>query len=194
MNAAAGPRPLALSDLHVGYSENREIVKELHPVPEDGDWLLVAGDVAETFADIEWALATLRERFGAVTWVPGNHELWTHPRDSVSWRGDERYRRLIAMCRRLDVVTPEDPYRVWTGPGRPVTIAPLFLLYDYSFRPEGMRTKRPWRTRTGPVSSALTKRCFIPPRTRAVRPGAGPAPPKPSAASPSVSPRSRWSS
>lgn len=140
-NTTGLPRLLALSDLHVGYPENREIVKELHPVPEDGDWLLVAGDVGEIFADIEWALGTLRERFEAVIWVPGNHELWSHSRDSVTSRGDERYRQLVEMCRQLDVVTPEDPYPVWTGPGGPVTIAPLFLLYDYSFRPEGARTK-----------------------------------------------------
>ena len=30
---------------------------------------------------------------------------------------------------------------MWTGAGGPVTIAPMFLLYDYSFRPEGARTK-----------------------------------------------------
>jgi hypothetical protein len=33
------------------------------------------------------------------------------------------------------VLTPEDPYPVWEGAGHPVTVAPLFLLYDYSFRP-----------------------------------------------------------
>src|SRR5260370_15852800 len=41
----------------------------------------------------------------------------------------------------MGVVTPEDPYPVWHGPGGPVTIAPLFLLYDYTFRPDGAATK-----------------------------------------------------
>ncbi len=47
------------------------------------------------------------------------------------------------MCRRLGVLTPEDPYPVWAaGPrGGPVVIAPLFLLYDYTFRPDGANTK-----------------------------------------------------
>jgi len=40
------------------------------------------------------------------------------------------------------VVTPEDPYPVWDGPGGPVVVAPLFLLYDYSFRMPGVRTKQ----------------------------------------------------
>jgi predicted phosphodiesterase len=134
------PRLLALSDLHVAYPENREIVTNLRP-GSDGDWLLLAGDVGELFADIEWALSTLSERFETVIWAPGNHELWTHPEDPVKLRGVERYAHLVELCRRLGIVTPEDPYRVWTGPGGSATIVPLFTLYDYSFRPEGAQTK-----------------------------------------------------
>jgi 3',5'-cyclic AMP phosphodiesterase CpdA len=137
---AVPPRLLALSDMHVGYPENRAIVESLRP-GSAGDWLIVAGDVGELFADIGWALGLLSERFDTVIWVPGNHELWTHGRETVPWRGVERYLRLVEMCRRLGVATPEDPYRVWTGPGGPVTTAPLFLLYDYSFLPESASTK-----------------------------------------------------
>jgi len=39
------------------------------------------------------------------------------------------------------VITPEDPYPVWTGAGGPAVIVPLFLLYDYTFRPDGTSTK-----------------------------------------------------
>ena len=45
------------------------------------------------------------------------------------------------MCRRIGVLTPEDPYATWTGPDGPVTVAPLFLGYDYTFRPDGCETK-----------------------------------------------------
>jgi len=140
MGAAKAPRLLAISDLHVGYPENREIVEKLRP-QADADWLLVAGDVGEFFADIEWALGVLKERFATVVWVPGNHELWTHKRDPVRLRGEERYLGLVDVCRRLGVLTPEDPYPVWAGPGGPAVIAPLFLLYDYSFLPAGAQTK-----------------------------------------------------
>jgi 3',5'-cyclic AMP phosphodiesterase CpdA len=131
---------LAVSDLHVGYAENREVVKQLRPRSDD-DWLLVAGDVAEQLSSIEWALGELRERFTTVIWVPGNHELWTPPDDTVKLRGVERYEAVVEMARRLGVLTPEDPYPVWEGPDGPVTIAPLFLLYDYTFRPDGCATK-----------------------------------------------------
>jgi hypothetical protein len=59
----------------------------------------------------------------------------------VQSRGDERYRALVELCRRLDVVTPEDEYPVWPGPGGPVVVAPLFLLYDYSWLAPGTTTK-----------------------------------------------------
>jgi hypothetical protein len=131
---------VALSDLHIAYPENRAIISDLRP-ETGGDWLLIAGDVGELFEDIEWALTTLSKRFETVIWAPGNHELWTHPTDPVQLRGEERYRHLVELCRSLGVVTPEDPYRIWTGPGGPVTIAPLFLLYDYTFLPDGATNK-----------------------------------------------------
>jgi 3',5'-cyclic AMP phosphodiesterase CpdA len=131
---------LAISDLHVAYPENREITAGLRP-GSDADWLLVAGDLGDVYADVEWALRTLAGRFARVVWVPGNHELWTPPDDPVQTRGEERYRQLVDLCRSLGVVTPEDPYPTWDGPGGPVTIAPLFLLYDYTFRPKGCATK-----------------------------------------------------
>jgi hypothetical protein len=131
---------LAISDLHVAYPENRAIVAGLRPTSE-ADWLLVAGDVGELVADVRWALATLAGRFARVVWVPGNHELWTPSRDPVALRGEQRYRHLVELARGLGVLTPEDPYPVWDGPGGPVTVAPLMLLYDYTFRPDGATTK-----------------------------------------------------
>ncbi|MFC8298063.1 metallophosphoesterase family protein [Micromonospora orduensis] len=135
------PRLRAVSDLHVGHPENRAFVQELRPGHDD-DWLLVPGDVGERFADIEWALALLSSRFATVVWAPGNHELWTPPGDPVELRGEARYRELVALCRRLGVVTPEDPYPVWDGVGGPATIAPLFVLYDYTFRVPEARTRQ----------------------------------------------------
>lgn len=131
---------LAVSDLHVAYEQNRAIVERLHPAHDD-DWLIVAGDVGEFLADVEWALQLLAGRFARVLWAPGNHELWTHTRDDSDLRGVARYEHLVAFCRGLGVDTPEDPYPVWRGASGPVRIAPLFLLYDYSFRAPGTTTK-----------------------------------------------------
>ncbi|MFF4354860.1 metallophosphoesterase family protein [Streptomyces sp. NPDC001530] len=138
--AAANANLLGISDLHVSHPENRKIVEGLRPTA-DGDWLLVAGDVGELTEDIEWALSTLRDHFAQVVWAPGNHELWTPREDPVQLRGEERYRHLVDLCRGLDILTPEDPYAVWEGVGGPVTVAPLFVLYDYSFRTPTAATK-----------------------------------------------------
>ncbi|MGQ0840208.1 metallophosphoesterase family protein [Actinokineospora sp.] len=131
---------LAISDLHISYDDNRQVVRDLRPGSDD-DWLIVAGDVAEKFEEIEWALRLLADRFAKVVWTPGNHELWTVPTDAVQLRGVPRYDALVELCRRLGVLTPEDPYPVWEGEGGPVRIAPLFLGYDYTFRPAGCDTK-----------------------------------------------------
>ncbi|GAA2190841.1 metallophosphoesterase family protein [Micromonospora lupini] len=134
------PRLRAVSDLHISYAENRAFVQELRP-DHPGDWLLVAGDVADRLADIAWALDLLSSRFAKVVWAPGNHELWTPPGDPEHLRGETRYRALVDLCRRLGVLTPEDPYPVWDGEGGPATIAPLFVLYDYTFRVPQASTK-----------------------------------------------------
>jgi 3',5'-cyclic AMP phosphodiesterase CpdA len=131
----------AASDLHVAYDENRAVVDGMRP-ESDGDWLLVAGDVAETVADVEWALGVLSRRYARVVWAPGNHELWSPGRDPVALRGEARYRHLVEVCRGLGVVTPEDPYPVWAGDGGPVRVAPLFTLYDYTFRPAGVSQRQ----------------------------------------------------
>ncbi|HEX5741729.1 MAG TPA: metallophosphoesterase, partial [Pilimelia sp.] len=131
-----GGRLLAVSDLHVRYADNRDVVDRLRPAHAD-DWLIVAGDVAERVADIARVLALLADRFARVVWTPGNHELWTTGRGDVPLRGEARYRHLVDVARGLGVVTPEDPYPVWDGAGGPAVVAPVFALYDYTFLPAG---------------------------------------------------------
>jgi 3',5'-cyclic AMP phosphodiesterase CpdA len=122
----------AISDLHVGHAENRRVVEELAPRSDD-DWLIVCGDVGDSFEQVEWALSLLAGRFAEVIWTPGNHELLSPREVDHEPRGDGRYRHLVEICRRLGVLTPEDPYPIWEGAGEAVVVAPLFLLYDYSF-------------------------------------------------------------
>ncbi|MBP7962778.1 MAG: metallophosphoesterase [Caldilineaceae bacterium] len=131
----------AISDLHLGHEINRNALLALPAYPDD--WLIVAGDVGETETHLRWALTLLTDRFAQVIWAPGNHDLWTLPAGMLSGqplpgdtlRGEAKYRRLVAVCREFGVLTPEDAYAEWPGAGAKVLLAPLFLLYDYSFRP-----------------------------------------------------------
>ncbi len=128
---------LAISDLHVEHPANLELMSALRP-RRSSDWLIVAGDVANDIDKVEGVLATLRERFATVVWVPGNHELFSYDKGPDALRGERRYLELVARCRALGVLTPEDPYPIWDGDWGPMRVVPLFLLYDYSFRPAGL--------------------------------------------------------
>lgn len=140
----------AISDLHVGYRENLLALCDLGKHPDD--WLILCGDIADTPEQLEAALAILERKFAQLIWVPGNHELWTVPRKS-SLRGVARYEQLVALCRAHDVITPEDPFPVWDGDGGPHLLAPLFLLYDYSFRPDEIPVEKTvaWARESGVV-------------------------------------------
>lgn len=124
----------AISDLHVGFEANRRLWAALGD--HHDDWLAIAGDVGETDDDLRFVLQVATARFQRVLWVPGNHELWTVPPRNGNLRGEARYHHLVAVCRDHGVLTPEDPYPTWPGSGPPCVLAPLFLLYDYSFRPD----------------------------------------------------------
>lgn len=126
-------RLLAISDLHVNHRGQRDALEAL-PVHAD-DWLIVAGDVAERAEDLAWTLDVLGERFARLFWVPGNHELWT---TDDGLRGQAKYEALVDLCRERGVLTPEDDYVRWPGDGPPTVICPLFLLYDYTFGPDGL--------------------------------------------------------
>lgn len=121
----------AVADLHASVPANLERVPDIQPA-DPSDWLIVAGDVAERTELVLDILSDLKERFHTVIWAPGNHELFSRANDTH--RGRDKYTQLVDGCRAIDVLTPEDPYAVFDG----VTIAPLFTLYDYSFRPAGM--------------------------------------------------------
>ena len=130
----------AISDLHVGYDVNRAAVAALLPLPDD--WLILAGDTGETPAHLDFVLRTLRPRFAEIIWTVGNHDLWTPAGAPAETRGVAHYERLVNICRRHDVRTPEDPFVIWPGEGPRTAIVPMFGLYDYSFRPDDVPLDR----------------------------------------------------
>jgi len=136
----------ALSDLHLGYEANRDALSTIEAHPDD--WLVVVGDVGETSEHLRICFEALLRRFARVMWVPGNHELWTHPQDPEKYRGVERYERLVALCRAHGVLSPEDRWPVFPGE-TPHTIALMFLLYDYSFAPDDVDDPVAWAAESG---------------------------------------------
>ena len=123
----------AISDLHLNHPANRAIAEALRPDSSE-DWLIVAGDVSHNAGHLMDFLALMRARFAKVLWAPGNHDLWA--RGDATLCGVARYDHLVEACRRIDVLTPEDPYPHWPDPAGDIVVAPLFVLYDYSLRPD----------------------------------------------------------
>ena len=145
-------RPLrlwALSDLHLSHPENRGALESLPAFP--GDWLILGGDVTHGARRLDWCFRRLTPKFRQIVWVPGNHELWTLPNALPRIGGVALYERMVRIARRHGVLTPEDPYPVVELRDGPVLIAPLFLLYDYSFRPPHVRRDQVvrWARETG---------------------------------------------
>jgi predicted phosphodiesterase len=122
----------AISDLHLDHPINAQALEALPAYPED--WLILAGDTCSTIKDLRFALIQLTQRFAQVIWVPGNHELWTGIGGIEG--GEKKYHQLISVCHEFGVLTPEDPYPLWSGSGGTHYLIPLFILYDYSFRPD----------------------------------------------------------
>jgi predicted phosphodiesterase len=129
-------RLLAISDLHIGHSANRQALVDMPAAPQD--WLIVAGDVGENEVHMRLCFEALCPRYAQLIWVPGNHELYTTRRDPCRLRGEARYQWLVALCREYGVLTPEDPWPLWPGGGPPTRISPVHVGYDYSFGPSGL--------------------------------------------------------
>ncbi len=139
----------ALSDLHLSHPVNRQAINAFPSHPED--WLILAGDVSDGCNRLDWCFESLNRKYSQLIWVPGNHELWTTGNGSTVLQGEALYTRLVAIARRHGVITPEDPYPVFPHLEGDVLIAPLFLLYDYSFRPRNVAADAvvAWARRAG---------------------------------------------
>ena len=113
-------RIFATSDLHADFAANGEWLAGLSRADFADDVLVVAGDIAHRLQTVEIALSGLVERFAAVFFVPGNHELWVRGESGDSL---EKFERVLALCRALGVHTEMRACGEWW-------IAPLFSWYS----------------------------------------------------------------
>ncbi|KAJ1295012.1 hypothetical protein BS78_01G190600 [Paspalum vaginatum] len=133
---AATTRVFVVSDLHTDYPENMEWVRRL-PAEVGArrgggggvDALVVAGDVAETRDNFARTMEVLRDSFGAVFYVPGNHDLWLRREGGRYMDSLEKLTALLDACSELGVDT---------GPRTigDLGIIPLFSWYHKSFDKE----------------------------------------------------------
>ena len=65
---------VAISDIHVCDPPNTEWLRAL--APQRDALCILAGDVSDSLQQLAAALRLLQSKFGAVTFCPGNHDLW----------------------------------------------------------------------------------------------------------------------
>jgi predicted phosphodiesterase len=103
-------RLFALSDLHVDFAANLDLVEGLSREEHGADGLIVAGDASHRTDRAERALAALRECFAEVWFTPGNHDLWVD--DGTGEPAESSLDRIAAfeaLCARLGVRTGPAP-------------------------------------------------------------------------------------
>jgi len=134
-NVSATGKLYALADIHLSFPANRDAWAELQPHSNDG--LILCGDVGESLDHLHLAFSSAVQCFSKVWWCPGNHELYTLPTEAETGaRGEEKYLQCVDVARIYGVLTPEDDFAIWNGQGGPALVAPVFTLYDYSFKPD----------------------------------------------------------
>ncbi len=125
----------ALADLHLRYEVTRRALEALRPHPYD--WLILAGDVGETEEHLRFALGGPHPPLRPPVLGAGQPRPVDDPlRRRATCGGTPSTGGWCQICRDYGVLTPEDPYVTWPGRGPRCILAPLFLLYDYTFRPD----------------------------------------------------------
>lgn len=176
-------RLLAIGDLHLGHAPNRDALAAMGRHPDDwlilaGDvgespshLEFALAELTPRFRHLVWVPGNHDlwvARAAPDTSTPASEPTRASPRErseAATRRAGERvggptgetppgsrYDELVAICRRYGALTPEDPYAEY--PARPgLFIVPMFLLYDYSFRPPGVPLERAvgWARESGVV-------------------------------------------
>lgn len=129
-------RVFAVSDIHIDYSANQEWISQLSRSDYREDVLILAGDVSDKFAKLEWCLQNLVARFKQVLFVPGNHDLWVF-RDGLPHNSFEKFALIAQLVRDSGA-----SMQAWQHGS--VNIVPLQSWYDYSFGEPGEILLEAW--------------------------------------------------
>lgn len=128
-------RVFAISDLHIDFEENKSWLAGLSLQDYQRDVLICAGDLSHQLGEVSQALQCLRNRFDAVMYIPGNHELWVN--SSSNGTSLDKFRQVMRVAAEEGVLT------------RPlhlddVSLVPLLAWYDYSFGQPSVDLLRRW--------------------------------------------------
>lgn len=104
---ARAPRVYAVSDIHTDFPGNMQWARDMVAAVGNqhrGDVLVVAGDISHDMGIIETTLRLLREAFGVVVHVCGNHELWVVPSTDTVRHAYHKMHAIMDVCDSIDGV------------------------------------------------------------------------------------------
>ena len=127
---AAAERLQIISDIHIDYRENLELLLQLPKSDYHRDTLMLAGDATDNLERLETFLAAMVKKFQRVLFVPGNHELWV--KRSGHTDSLHKFTEILDLCESLGVIT--EPVKI--GEENPVWLVPLFSWYHTGEHPE----------------------------------------------------------
>ncbi|MDG2140959.1 MAG: metallophosphoesterase [Gammaproteobacteria bacterium] len=86
-----------VSDLHVDCRENMHWVLSLSQINYLNDILLIAGDLSHHLGDLKKVFVSLKKKFRAVHFGPGNHELWFWTESmNVLWKNSTHFNLCVS--------------------------------------------------------------------------------------------------
>jgi predicted phosphodiesterase len=166
-------RIFALSDVHIDYGENARWIAGLSDQEFKDDVILLAGDISDSLALVEWCFRLLARKFAHVLFVPGNHDLWIQ-RDPDIADSIQKLERILRLARECNVCTDTFCYGE-------LSIVPLLAWYDSSFGEPSHELQAMWmdyRACVWPVAldplqlssyfSDLNARSYPPPGQRVI--------------------------
>lgn len=117
-------RVWAISDVHIDYQENFNILTDFARRGHRLDALIIAGDVTDRLDRLQQLLEIVVPCFHRVLYVPGNHELWIRRSDYTD--SLQKFDAIMELCRYHGVQT--EPVKI--GQYRQVWLVPLYSWYD----------------------------------------------------------------
>lgn len=73
---AAAMKVFVVSDVHSDHDANMDWLRGLSATQYKQDTLICAGDVTDNLEIFQTSMSLLKDKFGDVFFVPGNHDLW----------------------------------------------------------------------------------------------------------------------
>ena len=104
-------RVFSVSDVHCDHGANMDWVNGLSSFDYQRDVLIIAGNIGESLRAARVGLERLRGKFRRVFFVPGNRDLWIHPKTETSNEPDDqpdsiaKFNTLLELCDELDAGT-----------------------------------------------------------------------------------------